>query len=663
MIRQSLSNSDEILEKKFKILRTSIMLGNLRNREETMAEYEETARDIDKIKRNVYEELLASKMYTTTSLEDEQERLRNLIDFVENRIQERNDFIDDYIKITSNFLDDLPRVSLENELSEYRERLNDIDEYLGNCKRINELNKKIKDLRDSLQEKYENKANNELINSKLEDELIDEFNKIIANDEYYANLNYTDIDSELDKIDASLLEKEDVMNTFTSSYEALSTAGISGAEREEYLSYVQDAKSDYYKDLEKKHLLNIYKLVLDKENDYERLYLKRSNIDNILNERYKTREELGISSRDEIEYFANLCREQFSIIKSQKFNMENIDKLILEIADCESTLEELEKANNREEILSLLREYSVEKIEIEKVELPKEEEVHDEVIKKNSDNNSKPANMVVRIEEPIKMNVKTASDTAKLVMKKVVIILEPKKFNGKRDKLKEAEKELEERKRKEKILAQEKKLIEEEKQLKLQKEKEEEERRKQEEAFIEEIEKVKQESNTLQKEEIQDEKVVEENVLFDDKLDDNDPTDIFDTSLDIKLDTKEVTDKKINNTIELDEIKINIPDSNEISIPTEIFIEEPKEEEIDLFKETDPFLDDNEFEIDNSVNVYDENITGMPTIKNIGTVKPNSMLSKIEDVARENEDIILPTMGLTNNENKDVPIVSENYIN
>jgi len=663
VIRQSLSNSDEILEKKFKILRTSIMLGNLRNREETMAEYEETARDIDKIKRNVYEELLASKMYTTTSLEDEQERLRNLIDFVENRIQERNDFIDDYIKITSNFLDDLPRVSLENELSEYRERLNDIDEYLGNCKRINELNKKIKDLRDSLQEKYENKANNELINSKLEDELIDEFNKIIANDEYYANLNYTDIDSELDKIDASLLEKEDVMNTFTSSYEALSTAGISGAEREEYLSYVQDAKSDYYKDLEKKHLLNIYKLVLDKENDYERLYLKRSNIDNILNERYKTREELGISSRDEIEYFANLCREQFSIIKSQKFNMENIDKLILEIADCESTLEELEKANNREEILSLLREYSVEKIEIEKVELPKEEEVHDEVIKKNSDNNSKPANMVVRIEEPIKMNVKTASDTAKLVMKKVVIILEPKKFNGKRDKLKEAEKELEERKRKEKILAQEKKLIEEEKQLKLQKEKEEEERRKQEEAFIEEIEKVKQESNTLQKEEIQDEKVVEENVLFDDKLDDNDPTDIFDTSLDIKLDTKEVTDKKINNTIELDEIKINIPDSNEISIPTEIFIEEPKEEEIDLFKETDPFLDDNEFEIDNSVNVYDENITGMPTIKNIGTVKPNSMLSKIEDVARENEDIILPTMGLTNNENKDVPIVSENYIN
>ena len=656
MIKQSLSNCDEILEKKFKILRTSIMLGNLRNREETMAEYEETAREIDKIKKNVYEELLASKMYTTTSLEDEQERLKNLIEFVENRVQERNDFIDDYIKITSNFLDDLPKVSLENELVEYRERFNNIKEYLDNCKEINKLNEKIKSLRDSLQEKYENKANNELINAKLEDELIDEFNKVISHDDYYTNLNYTDIDEELVKIENILVEKEDVMNTFTSSYEALATAGISGAEREEYLSYVQDSKSDYYKELEKKYLLNVYKLVLDKENDYERLYLKRTNIDNILNDRYKTRERLGISSRDDIEYFTNLCKEQFSIIKSQKFNMENIDKLILEIADCESKLDELEKANNREEILSLLKEYSVEKIEIEKIDLPKEEIVHDEVIKKNNDNNTKPANMVVRIEEPIKMNVKTASDTAKLVMKKVVIILEPKKFNGKRDKLKEAELELEERKRKERILAQEKKLLEEEELLKAQKE--EEERK---------LKEFEEEKNRIILEESKKLEMVSENenqdLIFDDKLEDNDLTDIFDTTLDVKLDTKDIFDKDVKNRLEFDEVKINIPDNGEISIPTEIFIEEPKEEVVDLFKETDPFLDDNHFEIDNNDFIRDDMGTGMPAIKKIGTVKPNSMLSKIENVAKENDDIILPTLGLTNNDKVNVPIVSENYIN
>ena len=105
MIKQSIGDSDSILLKKFKILRTSIMLGNYRNRESIMKEYEETAREIDKINKNVYEELLASKMYTTTSLEEEQTRLKELIDFIEKRIKERNDFIDDYIKITSNFLD------------------------------------------------------------------------------------------------------------------------------------------------------------------------------------------------------------------------------------------------------------------------------------------------------------------------------------------------------------------------------------------------------------------------------------------------------------------------------------------------------------------------------------------------------------------------------
>ena len=53
MIRQSLA-FDDILEKKFKILRTSIMLGNLKNREEILSEYEDTAREIDKLKKNVY---------------------------------------------------------------------------------------------------------------------------------------------------------------------------------------------------------------------------------------------------------------------------------------------------------------------------------------------------------------------------------------------------------------------------------------------------------------------------------------------------------------------------------------------------------------------------------------------------------------------------------
>ena len=374
MIRQSLT-FDDILEKKFKILRTSIILGNLKNREDTLREYEETAREIDKMKKNVYEELLASKMYTTVTLEDEEARLKDLITFIEKRIKERNDFVDDYIKITSNFLDGLDKVTLEDEVNSYKERYANIEEYLSNCEEIKKLNSKLKELRDQLEEKYENKANNELINSKLEEELIDEFNKLIARDEYYSGLNYTDIDSELVKLDESILDKKNVLDTFISSYQALVSAGITGAEREEYSSYVQDARMNYYEDIEKKSILNIYKLVLDKQVDYEKLYDKRNKIDNILNDRNMIRKSLEINKRDDLEYFISLCREQFSIIKSQKFNMESIDKLILEISDCENRLNEIEKANKRKEIVDLLNEYAVDVVEIEKIDLPDEKKV------------------------------------------------------------------------------------------------------------------------------------------------------------------------------------------------------------------------------------------------------------------------------------------------
>ena len=604
MIKQGLN--DDILEKKFKILRTSIMLGNIKDREETLKTYEETAKEVDNIRQAQYEELLAGKEYTTTTLEEEADRLRNLINFIEIRINERNEFVDDYIKITNNFLDNLPKIPKEDELDDYRIRLANIEEYLNNSKETSELNIKLKELRDRLEEKYESKASNEIINSKLEDELIDEFNKYITKDEYYSSLNYMDIDTELIKIESNLKDKKEVMNTFISSYEALKNAGISGAEREEYLSYVSDARRDYYQELEKKYILNIYKLVLDKQNNYDELYKKRENIDNLLVDRLNKRHELEINDRDDLEYFTKLCNEQFSIIKSQKINIENIDKLILEISATENRLNELDQANNREEIINLLNEFAVDKQEIEKIDIPNEEKIQEEVIKRNNEEEGiKPANMVVKISEPIKMNIRNASDTAKLVMKKVVIVLEPKKFNTKRDKLAEAEKELAKRKEEEKLKQQEEE--------------------KKEDLFV-----------TLD---------------MDNKTDDTADDIFINTNQDVTLNL---------DTVGNNEVKIDIPDNNEISIPTEILIEEPKEETLDLFKETDPFLDDNEFEL--SAEKKEEVVSNMPEVKNIGTVKPTSVLSQIEKVTEDNSDIILPTNGLTNNEKVDVPIVSENYI-
>lgn len=589
MIKQIFVDKDSILEKKFKILRMSIMLGNFKNRSDMLKEYEDTAIQIDAYRRKLYEEKLASKMYTTTTLEEEKERLIDLIKCIEDRMDERNKFIDDYLNVTGNFLDSIDRVLEEDELSDYKLRLDNISDYLSNVQEINSIKRTLDEKRRELEEKYENKSNNEIINNKLEEELVEEFNKVIINDEYYKNLNYLDIDLELEKINTSIIDKREVMNTFISSYDALSVSGISGAEREEYLSYVQDAKEDYYACLEKNYILNIYKLVLDKITDYDKLYDKRLKIEKLLEDRATDRKELSIKDRDMLEYFSNICKEHLNIIKSQKFNIENIDKLILEISNYEDRLEELEGSNNRQEIVDLLNEFSINK------DNNNIDDNNDNIIFKDDDvetgTSSKPANLVVKIKEPVKIDVKAASDIAKLVMKKVVIVLEPKKFNAKRDKIKEASKKIEEEKKQDVL-------------------------------------------NT-----------VNENT----------------NSVGVELSTKDIF---TDDDIEDGEIKVNIPSNQDISIPAEIFIDEPKDnEDIDLFKEVDPFLDDNEFEITDKNVDKDDKDSSLPEIKNIGTVKPTNVLSKLKQVTEENNDIIFPTMGLTNSDKTEVPIVSENYIN
>ena len=589
MIKQIFVDKDSILEKKFKILRMSIMLGNFKNRSDMLKEYEDTAIQIDAYRRKLYEEKLASKMYTTTTLEEEKERLIDLIKCIEDRIDERNKFIDDYLNVTGNFLDSIDRVLEEDDLPDYKLRLDNISDYLSNVQEINSIKRTLDEKRRELEEKYENKSNNEIINNKLEEELVEEFNKVIINDEYYKNLNYLDIDLELEKINTSIIDKREVMNTFISSYDALSVSGISGAEREEYLSYVQDAKEDYYACLEKNYILNIYKLVLDKITDYDKLYDKRLKIEKLLEDRATDRKELSIKDRDMLEYFSNICKEHLNIIKSQKFNIENIDKLILEISNYEDRLEELEGSNNRQEIVDLLNEFSINK------DNDNMDDNNDDIILKDDDVEkdtvSKPANLVVKVKEPVKIDVKAASDIAKLVMKKVVIVLEPKKFSAKRDKLKEADEKLEEEKK---------------------------------QAIL-------------------------------------DTTNKSNDNVGVELSTKDIfTDDDIKDG----EIKVNIPSNQEISIPAEIFIDEPKDnEDIDLFKEVDPFLDDNEFEITDKNVDKDDKDSSLPEIKNIGTVKPTNVLSKLKQVTEENNDIIFPTMGLTNSDKTEVPIVSENYIN
>ena len=539
---------NDILEKKYKILRTSLILGNSKNRDDLLLQFEDTARRVDDIYNNRYLQILASKKYPTKNLNEEEDRLRDLIDFIKKRVYDRKCFLDDYKEITLYNLDGLKDISDEDELSLYENRLSIIDEYLANVDKIDDINKRISECKDELDEKYKVNAENQALNVKYEDTLLDEFNKIILDDEYYSKLSYTDIDKELEDLDVSSKDKKATLDTFIASYDALENSGIGEDEKNEYKSYVRDAKVDYYNDVEKIYILKLYKMVLDKKTEYKDIFSKRENITNLLNERLVLRNDLDIDSFDVLSGFYDIVCDQFGVVKAQKYTIESIDNLILTLDGYENDLKELTMRNSDKEILDVVSDYifDIDKKPTIEVEDTKEDVVEEEVPKvediKHLDNE------VVAVEDAVDFDTDVVSMQAIDVMKRVVEALDIDKDN---------------------IITVE-----------------------------------------------------------------NDKDDIF-------LD---------------EEPKVEEEDSKKNILTKEV----PMTEE-DIFKDIDPFLDDNMYENDNEKVKDDTMGLVMPDIDKIGSVKPTNTLSKIEDIAKDNNDLVLPTLGLINN-TKDVSLVSDNYL-
>ena len=540
---------NDILEKKYKILRTSLILGNSKNRDDLLLQFEDTARRVDDIYNNRYLQILASKKYPTKNLNEEEDRLRDLIDFIKKRVYDRKCFLDDYKEITLYNLDGLKDISDEDELSLYENRLSIIDEYLANVDKIDDINKRISECKDELDEKYKVNAENQALNVKYEDTLLDEFNKIILDDEYFSKLSYTDIDKELEDLDISSKDKKATLDTFIASYDALENSGIGEDEKNEYKSYVRDAKVDYYSDVEKINILKLYKMVLDKKTEYKDIFSKRENITNLLNERLVLRNDLGIDSFDVLSSFYDVVCDQFGVVKAQKYTIESIDNLILTLDGYENDLKELTMRNSDKEILDVVSDYifDIDKKPTIEVEDTEEDVVEEEVPKvediKHLDNE------VVAVEDAVDFDTDVVSMQAIDVMKRVVEALDIDKDN---------------------IITVE-----------------------------------------------------------------NNKDDIF---LDEEPKVEEKEDSKKN-----------------------ILTKEVPMTEEDIFKDIDPFLDDNMYENDNKKVKDDTMGLVMPDIDKIGSVKPTNTLSKIEDIAKDNNDLVLPTLGLINN-TKDVSLVSDNYL-
>lgn len=356
---QNYIDTNIIKENKYKVLRMSLILGSDDNRDETLNNFEESAREVDAMNDETYLSELESKFYDTLKLEEEEQKLASLVDYIGGRVDQRISLLSDFANITGYDLSNLPPIKYYDKLDDYKERLKYIREYLSNTEQINSLVVEIEESENKLKEAYENKKISEESNKQNEDIILAKFTNIIKQVSTLKNITVDNIDAKLNDVISRAEESKKSLDIFLKSYTTLKGSGINYEEEMEYKSYVDNAKDIYYSNKEQEYLLKIYKLLLTKEIEYSGLIQKRQLINDILNERTNLRNELDIIENDILNSLYDTLDKQYKDIKQQLNTIEDIEFLTGLIESKKNEKNDLDQDNQKVEILSLLREFCI----------------------------------------------------------------------------------------------------------------------------------------------------------------------------------------------------------------------------------------------------------------------------------------------------------------
>lgn len=356
---ESLTDKEKVKLDLYKILRMSVLLSQDEVDELTLSKFKDASINLDKMYTEDYEEKLESMFYSTSTLEEEVERLKKLVEFIKDRIEQRKSLQSDYKNVTGKELNDLEYIEKSSELDLYEKRLNLIKSYLDNSRTIEVNKKELTYLEDELSNEFDKKKSNEEKNVNLEDKLYTDYINTLYEMDLQSLTKVEDIDEELNKIAKEINEAKDQKDTFVTAFDNLKTSGISGDLELEYASYVENSKRNYYYVKEKEILLDLYELIEKKEKEYSNLFTKRTNVKTLLKERLTLRKDMNIKEKDLLLPIYDLVEEQSHEIEEEKSNTDNINVLTERIKLKENRLEELNKEVKKPEVLSILKEFNL----------------------------------------------------------------------------------------------------------------------------------------------------------------------------------------------------------------------------------------------------------------------------------------------------------------
>ncbi len=346
----------DILDKKYDILKASLSFPNPKDKDKLLDSYMEVARSVNDKRYTAYVEGLDDFYYKTNNLEDEKVRLNALIKYINGYRDAFSKFNNEYKEITGLDLEDKEQY---NDLSIYENRLDNIKEYLSNCNRIKSLEEEVRNYERDLDRFTEEALNNDRVNHELEEKLLEFFMSFIHNNSFCEALDYSDIGFELEKVRDEIGHKREELDNFYMAYESLLNQNLPDSKINEYKSYVKEARMDYYTSREKEYVYELYELISSIETEYSDVVSKRERISRIFDDRLLLRGQLEIIDEDSFMDIEKFCNNQYSVIKAEKRVNDNISDAEKRIESAKEEIRGLRDKNETVDILSILNEFGI----------------------------------------------------------------------------------------------------------------------------------------------------------------------------------------------------------------------------------------------------------------------------------------------------------------
>lgn len=325
-------------EKQYDMLLASLEYCDEKDKEDLYIELDKIQENILSATNDIYEETYNKLISKHTSLiDEEQEKLTNIISLIEDRIKYINEKRQKHKDITGTLIE-IPKVLGEEKLADYKNKIEIINKYKQNIKLKKELNKEISVLEEKEKIYLSKLKANDKINVELEAKMQDILSKSFEAMDLFSLLERTE-EIELAYKELSFA-KEKAMENVESAQKSFDNELII-----ECKNMLDSIALEYDKYFEKKmllELLNIYDKPVD---GYDELLAKREKMQDIF---------MNIEDSDFYKLVSSEMEKQYNTIKIEEQDVKTYREIIDDLNERKQKIEEIDFENSSDEFSEIL---------------------------------------------------------------------------------------------------------------------------------------------------------------------------------------------------------------------------------------------------------------------------------------------------------------------